>query len=64
MWLGLLTGRLVAQTQLATSVALTDHIRVLDSGRLTLPRMGYLSSTAIAGLELALNYIFESPQSS
>ncbi|MGI8989352.1 MAG: type II toxin-antitoxin system PemK/MazF family toxin [Bryobacteraceae bacterium] len=50
------------RTQLETSVALTDQIRVLDKGRLAYPRMGYLTSTAIAGLELALNYIFESPQ--
>lgn len=50
------------RTQLASSVALTDHVRVLDIGRLTIPRMGCLSATAIVGLELALNYIFESPQ--
>ncbi|MGD0618513.1 MAG: type II toxin-antitoxin system PemK/MazF family toxin [Bryobacteraceae bacterium] len=50
------------RTQLETSVALTDHVRVLDKDRLTQPRMGYLSSTAIVGLELALHYVFESPQ--
>ena len=51
----------VPRTQLDTSVALTDHIRVLDIGRLTLPRMGSLADSAVAGLELALQYIFESP---
>ena len=48
--------------QLETSVALTDHIRVLDKVRLTQPRMGYLAATAVGGLELAINYIFETPQ--
>jgi mRNA-degrading endonuclease toxin of MazEF toxin-antitoxin module len=48
--------------QLETSIALVDHIRVLDSARLTLPKMGDLSSTAVAGLELALQRLFESPQ--
>ena len=48
--------------QLETSVALTDHIRVLNKTRLTMPRMGCLSTTAIAGLELGLRRIFETPQ--
>ena len=48
--------------QLSTSIALTDHIRVLDIDRLLQPRMGYLSSTAIVGLEVALNFIFETTQ--
>jgi mRNA-degrading endonuclease toxin of MazEF toxin-antitoxin module len=48
--------------QLETSIALVDHIRVLDIARLTLPKMGDLSSTAVAGLELALQRLFESPQ--
>jgi mRNA-degrading endonuclease toxin of MazEF toxin-antitoxin module len=48
--------------QLETSIALTDHVRVLDIGRLTQPRMGCLSATAVVGLELALQFIFESPQ--
>lgn len=48
--------------QLETSIALVDHIRVLDSNRFTTPKMGELSSTAVAGLELALQRLFESPQ--
>jgi mRNA-degrading endonuclease toxin of MazEF toxin-antitoxin module len=48
--------------QLETSIALVDHIRVLAISRLTIPKMGDLSSTAIAGLELALQRLFESPQ--
>lgn len=48
--------------QLETSVALTDHVRVLDCNRLVQPRMGSLSETAVVGLELALQWIFESPQ--
>jgi mRNA-degrading endonuclease toxin of MazEF toxin-antitoxin module len=51
-----------ARRQLETSVALVDHIRVLDANRLTIPKMGDLSSTAVAGLELALQRLFESPQ--
>ena len=45
--------------QLETSVALTDHIRVLDVNRLERPRMGRLSDTAIYGLEGALAYLFD-----
>jgi mRNA-degrading endonuclease toxin of MazEF toxin-antitoxin module len=52
----------IPRRQLETSIALTDHIRVLDIGRLTQPPMGCLSASAIVGLELALRYIFESPQ--
>jgi mRNA-degrading endonuclease toxin of MazEF toxin-antitoxin module len=48
--------------KLETSIALVDHIRVLDINRLTTPKMGDLSSTAVAGLELALQRLFESPQ--
>ena len=48
--------------QLETSMALVDHIRVLDKNRLTIPKMGELSSTAVAGLELALLRLFETPQ--
>jgi mRNA-degrading endonuclease toxin of MazEF toxin-antitoxin module len=50
------------RNQLEKSVALTDHVRVLDIRRLTMPRMGSLSTTAIAGLELALRRIFETTQ--
>src|ERR1700728_3180477 len=45
--------------ELSTSVALTDHIRVLDSARLELPRMGYISQNVVGGLELALAYLFD-----
>jgi mRNA-degrading endonuclease toxin of MazEF toxin-antitoxin module len=48
--------------QLETSIALVDHIRVLDMRRLVIPKMGDLSSTAVAGLELALQRLLESPQ--
>jgi len=44
---------------LETSVALTDHIRVLDVGRLEQPKMGTLSQTAIGGMELALSFLFD-----
>lgn len=50
------------RNQLKTSIALVDHIRVLDINRLTIPKMGELSSTAVAGLELALLRLFETPQ--
>jgi mRNA-degrading endonuclease toxin of MazEF toxin-antitoxin module len=50
------------RNQLKTSIALVDHIRVLDINRLTTPKMGELSSTAVAGLELALLRLFETPQ--
>lgn len=41
------------------SVALTDHIRVLDKKRLEQPKMGDLSTTAVGGLELALSILFD-----
>lgn len=44
--------------RLETSVALTDHIRVLEVARLERPRMGRLSDTAIYGLEGALAFLF------
>jgi mRNA-degrading endonuclease toxin of MazEF toxin-antitoxin module len=44
--------------KLQDSVALTDHIRVLDIGRLEQPPMGTLSQTAIGGLELGLSFLF------
>lgn len=44
---------------LETSVALTDHLRVLDVSRLEQPKMGRLSDTAIYGLEGALAYLFD-----
>jgi mRNA-degrading endonuclease toxin of MazEF toxin-antitoxin module len=50
------------RNQLKTSIALVDHIRVLDINRLTTPKMGELSSTTVAGLELALLRLFETPQ--
>ncbi len=45
--------------KLLDSVALTDQIRVLDKGRLELPKMGDLSETAKNGLEGALAYVFD-----
>jgi mRNA-degrading endonuclease toxin of MazEF toxin-antitoxin module len=44
---------------LSDSVALTDHIRVLDASRLEQPKMGCLSLTANGGLELALSFLFD-----
>ena len=44
--------------KLEDSVALTDHIRVLDIDRLEQPMMGTLSLTAIGGLELGLSFLF------
>ena len=44
--------------KLQDSVALTDHIRVLDVDRLEQPMMGNLSATAIGGLELGLSFLF------
>jgi mRNA-degrading endonuclease toxin of MazEF toxin-antitoxin module len=44
---------------LSDSVALTDHIRVLDIDRLETPKMGTLSLTAIGGIELALSFLFD-----
>lgn len=43
---------------LTDSVALTDHIRVLDPSRFEQPRMGRLSDTAIGVLELGLVFLF------
>ena len=48
-----------AKRNLQTSVALTDHIRVLDSSRLEQPRMGKLTDTAIRGLEVGLAFLFD-----
>ena len=48
-----------SQRKLQDSVALTDHIRVLDITRLEQPKMGALSVTAISGLELGLSFLFE-----
>lgn len=45
--------------KLQDSVALVDHIRVLDANRLEQPMMGTLSQTAIGGIELALSFIFQ-----
>lgn len=44
---------------LSDSVALTDHIRVLDIARLEMPKMGTLSLTAVGGMELALSFLFD-----
>jgi hypothetical protein len=57
--LELMVKNLASTRPLSTSVALTDHIRVLDSSRLEVPPMGKLSVTAIGGLELALSILFD-----
>jgi mRNA-degrading endonuclease toxin of MazEF toxin-antitoxin module len=44
---------------LQDSVALTDHIRVLDVTRLEQPKMGTLSLTAIGGLELGISFLLD-----
>lgn len=44
---------------LEDSVALTDHIRVLDRNRFEQPKMGTLALTAVGGLELALAFLFD-----
>lgn len=44
---------------LKDSVVLTDHIRVLDPGRLEHPKMGEVSETARGGIEVALAAIFD-----
>jgi mRNA-degrading endonuclease toxin of MazEF toxin-antitoxin module len=44
---------------LEDSVALTDHMRVLDPKRFEVPKMGRLSDTAVGGLELALVFLFD-----
>lgn len=41
------------------SVALTDHIRVLDPTRLEQPKMGKLSDTAMGGIEVALAFLLD-----
>lgn len=41
------------------SVALTDHIRVLDITRLEQPRIGRLSTTAVIGLGLGIAFLFD-----
>jgi mRNA-degrading endonuclease toxin of MazEF toxin-antitoxin module len=45
--------------KLEDSVALVDHVRVLDKKRFELPRMGYLSKTAVGGIEGALSFLFD-----
>jgi mRNA-degrading endonuclease toxin of MazEF toxin-antitoxin module len=45
--------------QLTDSVALTDHIRVLDPRRFEMPKLGRLSDTAFGGLELGLVFLFD-----
>ncbi len=41
------------------SVALTEQMRVLDKDRLTPPRIGKLTETAIEGLAIAIAYLFD-----
>jgi mRNA-degrading endonuclease toxin of MazEF toxin-antitoxin module len=56
---GLMIRDMASTRTLTDSVALTDHIRVLDSSRLELPRMGWLSESAVGGLELGLARLFD-----
>jgi mRNA-degrading endonuclease toxin of MazEF toxin-antitoxin module len=44
---------------MSDSVALTDHIRVLDPLRFEQPKMGKMSDTAMGGIELGLVFLFE-----
>jgi|SRR5665213_224656 len=44
---------------MSNSVALVDHIRVLDPSRFEQPRMGRLSDTAMGGIELGITFIFD-----
>lgn len=44
---------------LQDSVALTDHIRVLDVNRLEQPKMGMILLTAVGGIELGLSFLFD-----
>jgi mRNA-degrading endonuclease toxin of MazEF toxin-antitoxin module len=45
--------------RLTDSVALTDHIRVLDPSRFEQPKMGRMSDTAMGGIELGLAFLFD-----
>ncbi len=44
---------------MSDSVALTDHIRVLDHTRFEQPKMGKMSDTAMGGIELGLAFLFD-----
>lgn len=44
---------------MSNSVALTDHIRVLDPSRLEQPKMGKMTDTAMGGIELGLAFLFD-----
>lgn len=41
------------------SVALTDHIRVLDPSRFEQPKMGTMSDTAMGAIEAGLAFLFD-----
>ncbi len=47
------------QRPMSDSVALTDHIRVLDKTRFENPKMGKLSDTAMGGIENGLAFLFD-----
>ncbi|HTW66296.1 MAG TPA: type II toxin-antitoxin system PemK/MazF family toxin [Bryobacteraceae bacterium] len=47
------------QRQLRDSVALTDHVRVLDPRRFESPKMGHMTDTAVGAIELALAFLFD-----
>ena len=44
---------------MSDSVALTDHIRVLDPSRFEPQRMGRVSDTAMGGIEVGITFIFD-----
>jgi len=50
---------LACKRPLTDSVALTDHIRVLDPRRAEFPKMGHMTDTAIGGIELAPAFLFD-----
>ena len=44
---------------MSDSVALTDHIRVLDPSRFEQQRMGRVSDTAMGGIEVGITFVFD-----
>jgi mRNA-degrading endonuclease toxin of MazEF toxin-antitoxin module len=44
---------------LSDSVALTDHLRVLDPSRFEQQRMGRVSDTAMGGIEVGITFVFD-----
>lgn len=50
---------LSCKRNMTDSVALTDHIRVLDPSRFEQPKMGIMSDTAMGGIEAGLAFLFD-----